>query len=63
MQPALRCCFKKVQRQHFPNKHSSGCYMAAEVEYIKEHLENRSGWAAGYKYSWRKMEALARDRA
>jgi len=32
----------------------------------KEYLEKRSGermWTAGYKYSWRKMEAAAQDRA
>jgi len=34
----------------------------ATKEYLERDLEKEM-WTAGYKYSWRKMEAAAQDRA
>ena len=50
-----------------PNRHYSGHHKATEEEVDhgilgKKDLEKEM-WTAGYKYSWRKMEAAAQDRA
>jgi len=47
-----------------PSKHSSGCHRGRKRQKKqsgKENLEKRI-WIAGYKYSWRKMEATAQNR-
>jgi len=33
------------------------------LENIYEEFRRKKMWTAGYKYSWRKMEAAAQDRA
>jgi len=49
-----------------PNKCYSGCHKATEEEDNREtpgrDLE-RETWTAGFRFSWRKMEAAAQDRA
>jgi len=52
-----------------PNRHYSGHHRAVEIEprgrsknTWKRDLEKEM-WTAGFRYSWRKMEAAAHDRA
>ena len=51
-----------------PNRRYSGHHKATEEEgdqgiLVEEIWRKKCGQTAGYKYSWRKMEAAAQDRA
>jgi len=56
--------FQEDAMTALPSKHSSGCQRrrGRPKNTWKRDLENEM-WTARYKYSWRKMEAEAQNRA